>query len=332
MYKQSRQLNTPILFLIFNRPNLTQSVFNEIKKIRPKQLFVVADGAKNDEEWKLCRQTREIINQIDWDCEVHKNYSDKNLGCKVKVSSGIGWFFENVEQGIILEDDCLPNESFFSYCQELLKKYKNNNRIMCISGDNFQDGKVRGEGSYYFSIHNHCWGWATWRRSWKFYDVNMETFPKFKKENNIKKILNKKNAQKYWLKIFGKTLNDKIDTWAYQWTYTCWSQGGLTCLPNVNLVSNIGFDNRGTHTTNKNDKNANIPAKEIKFPLVHPEIIKTNVKADNYTNKQVFGVNLKKEISRKVEFFLKNILGKLKLSGIAKKIYLKVFNYTTKKI
>ena len=148
--KKNQQLNTPILFLIFNRPDTTQRVFNEIKKAKPRKLFVVADGARNKEEIEKCNKTREIINQVNWPCEVHKNYSDKNLGCKIRVSSGINWFFENVEDGIILEDDCLPDQSFFPYCEELLEKYRDNDKIMCITGGNFQDGIKRGKSDYYY--------------------------------------------------------------------------------------------------------------------------------------------------------------------------------------
>ena len=141
---------TPILFIIFNRPDVTQKVFNEIKKIKPKKLFITADGARNEDEWKKCNKARNIINQIDWECEIRKNYSDKNLGCKIGVSSGIDWFFKNVEQGIILEDDCLPNQSFFWFCRELLSKYKDDKRIGSISGSNPFTRNFQHSNSYFF--------------------------------------------------------------------------------------------------------------------------------------------------------------------------------------
>jgi len=322
MQKYAKQLNTPISFIIFNRPDTTQKVFNEIKKVKPKQLFIIADGARNDEEWKACNKTREIINQVDWNCEVHKNYSNKNLGCKMRVSSGLNWFFENVEQGIILEDDCLPDQSFFQYCEELLLKHKDNNKIMCITGDNFQNGTKRGNDSYYFSIHNHCWGWATWKKAWQHFDIGMKSFHEFEEKNKIKKILNQRTTQKRWLKIFQNACEDKINSWAYVWTYACWNQKGLTCIPNINLISNIGFDDRGTHTTNQNNKLANISTKEMVFPLSHPKSIEVNRKADKYDNKYRFGINNKDEIIREAEFFLKYILNKTNLFNIAKKIYL----------
>ncbi|MCK5460339.1 glycosyltransferase family 2 protein [Candidatus Parcubacteria bacterium] len=305
------RLTVPIAFIIFNRPDLTQKVFNEIRKAKPKQLFVIADGTKNDEEWKLCNQARDIINQVDWDCEVSKNYSDKNLGCKMRVSSGIDWFFDNVEEGIILEDDCIPNQTFFKYCQELLKKYDDDARIMHITGTNLQFGKKRGNASYYFSIYNHCWGWATWKRAWKHFDVEMKTFPEFKKQNGIKNIFNKKNEQKYWIDIFQKVYDEKINSWAYIWTYTCWLQKGITCLPNVNLISNIGFGQNSTHTNNKNHKAANITTKNLTLPLIHPEIISPNKKADKFTfDNIIYGQTIRQRIIRIIPFQLKKLIKK----------------------
>jgi len=324
MNKNSQQLKTPIAFIIFNRPDTTQEVFNKIKKIKPEQLFVIADGARNNEEWQECNKTRDIINQVNWNCKVHKNYSNKNLGCKVRVSSGLDWFFQNVEEGIILEDDCVPHQNFFQYCEDLLEKYRDNEKIMQISGQNLQFGKKRGNADYYFSIFNHIWGWATWRRAWQYYDVEMKTFPEFKEKMEIKKIFDKKRFQKYWNKVFQKTYSGKIDTWDYQWTYTCWLKNGLTCLPNVNLVTNIGFDERGTHTKNKESRHANIEAKKIHFPLKHPQIIKTNKKADNYTNRHVY--KTRRSFSVFSGYLIRLILNKIGLFNIAKATYLKLKN------
>ena len=273
--------NTPILFIIFNRPDRAQLVFNEIKKIKPKKLFVVADGPRlnKDSEAEKCEEARKIINQVDWDCEVYKNFSDSNLGCKIRVSSGINWFFENVEEGIILEDDCLPDQSFFTYCENLLDKYRYNDKIMMISGGNFQFGKVRGEGSYYFSKLMHIWGWASWRRAWQFYDLDMKTFPEFKNQGQIKNIWNSKRTQEYWMRVFQKAYDNKINTWDYQLTYSFWSQGGLAIIPNTNLVSNIGFGGDSTHTKTYH-KFSNIKSGKIEN-IIHPEFLIQNVKADN---------------------------------------------------
>jgi hypothetical protein len=205
--------DTPILFLIFNRPDTTQKVFNEIRKIKPRQLFVAADGPREDhpEDKEKCEQTRKIIDQVDWDCEVKTLFRDKNLGCKHAVSGAINWFFKNVEQGIILEDDCLPDQSFFGFCQELLNKYKNNKQIFNISGNNFQDGMWRGDGSYYFSKYFHCWGWATWADRWQnYFDIKMKNYPKFKEEKRIKELFSSKREIKFRMKNFENVYNNKM--------------------------------------------------------------------------------------------------------------------------
>lgn len=279
------RFTTPILFIIFNRPDTTQLVFNEIKKIKPTKLFVVADGPRSHKEGEKdrCDQAKNIIDQVDWDCEVVKNFSDTNLGCGKRVSSGITWFFENVESGIILEDDCVPDQSFFPFCQDLLEKYKYDERIMMISGNNFQFGKKRGGGSYYFSKYNHIWGWASWRRAWEYYDYDIKTFPSFLENKEIENIWpSSKNMQAYWVRNFKKVFFHTLDTWDYQWTYVMWKEGGLCILPNVNLVKNIGFDDRSTHTKIR------VLQPEVKamLSLVHPTFIIQSFSADYYTYKR----------------------------------------------
>ena len=243
-------LDTPVLFLIFNRPDTTEKVFNAIKQAKPKQLFISADGPRQEKpgEFEKCQAARKIVEQVDWDCDLQVLFRDNNLGCKKAVSSGINWFFEQVDEGIILEDDCLPDQSFFGFCQELLKYYRNNPKIMHISGNNFQFGRKRGNASYYFSIYNHIWGWATWKRAWQYYDVTMADFEEFKKTNQIEKITRNKDEQAYWMYFFEKVWRNEIDTWDYQNVYSMWKKQGLAILPNVNLVSNIGFTKDATHT------------------------------------------------------------------------------------
>lgn len=288
--------DTPILFIIFNRPDTTQEVFNAIRAIKPKKLYVTADGARtgNQNDLMNCPKTREII-KIDWDCEVKTLYRDENLGCRNAVSDAITWFFNQEEKGIILEDDCLPDLSFFPFCEELLEKYKNNEEIMLISGDNFQNGKKQGDASYYFSRYNHIWGWASWRRVWKHYDVDMKTFPENKEKGFLNEIFLSKKARNYWLKRFEKAYNGEINTWDYQWTYSIFSRYGISILPNENLISNIGFGNQSTHTAKMNNKMANLPISSITFPLTHPSKIKINTQADDYTFKTIFSPSLYKK-------------------------------------
>lgn len=283
-------MNIPILFLIFNRPDLTRQVFSKIRQAQPGQLFIAADGPRPDrpEEVELCDETRKIVNKIDWDCDVHTLFREKNLGCKKAVSKAITWFFEHVEQGIILEDDCLPDPSFFRYCSELLEYYKNEEKIMVISGNNFLPNNWQIPNSYYFSIYNHIWGWATWRRAWHLYDNNLDKWPNLKVTPFLKNLHNSKLAVNYWTSIFDECRAGKIDSWGYPWTFSCWANKGLTILPSVNLVSNIGFDERGTHTKNSDDEASNIPSYSLQFPLKHPPRIIINEDADTYATWQHF--------------------------------------------
>jgi len=278
------RLNVPLLFLIFNRPDTTQQVFNEIRKAQPAQLFVAADGPRKNQvaDYELCKKTREIIRQVDWDCRVFTRFQDENLGCRHAVSSAITWFFSNVEEGIILEDDCIPDQSFFRFCQELLEKYRDDERIMMVSGNNFQFGKRRTNYSYYFSKYFHIWGWATWKRAWNYYDVDMKSWPKIKDGRWLIDILKDKNAEKFWEKIFENTYRGTINTWDFQWVFSCWIQNGLAILPNVNLVKNIGFDGNATHTKGKN-KQANLSVNSIHFPLKNPEFVIADNEADART-------------------------------------------------
>jgi hypothetical protein len=272
---------TPIAFFIFNRPDLTKTVFEEIRKIQPQQLFVIADGARSAEEVERCDQARSIIQQIDWKCEVRTNFSEVNLGCKHRISSGLDWVFSEVEEAIILEDDCLPNPSFFNFCQTLLEKYRYDRRIMMISGDNFQNGKNATRYSYYFSKYAHVWGWATWRRAWQHYDVKLATWREAQALDLICSICENSAEQRYWTNIFDRVFKGEIDTWDYQWLYTCWSQHGLSILPNVNLISNIGFRADATHVSSHSPW-ANLPTIEIEA-IHHPPIIVRNCNADEHT-------------------------------------------------
>ena len=287
-------MKTPVAFLIFNRPDTTEKVFEAIRQAKPPKLLVVADGSRSDRpgEAEKCQAARAIIDLVDWNCEVLTNYSDVNLGCQQRVSSGLDWVFNTVEEAIILEDDCVPHPSFFLFCEELLNYYRDDERIMVISGDNFQFGRKRTEYSYYFSRYNHCWGWATWRRSWHHYDIEMKLWPKIRDGNWLRYLLEEPRAVKYWSKIFQATYDEDINSWAYRWTFACWIQSGLTVLPNANLVSNIGFETEGTHTKDCRNQFANLSVQEISFPLKHPPFVICHAQADNFTQKTLFDTNI----------------------------------------
>ena len=273
---------TPIAFLIFRRPDLTSQVFESIREVKPKKLLVIADGPRNESEAVLCHQTRAVIETVDWDCEVLKNYSEENLGCRKRISSGLDWVFAQVDEAIVLEDDCLPHPSFFKFCEQLLEYYREDQRVWCISGNNFQDGQWRGDGSYYFSNYNHCWGWASWRRAWQNYDHNLTNWQKIRDNNYLRSILDSDLEIKYWQNIFEDLyVTGKPNSWAYPWTFTCWQNSGLTILPNVNLVSNIGFRADGTHTLVDSGL-ADLPSKDI-GNICHPSFLVRDRFADEYT-------------------------------------------------
>lgn len=280
----------PILLTIFNRPETTRQVFEAIRAAKPPRLYVAADGPRDSrpgEDAKVKDVRDYVMGHIDWDCEVKTLFRDKNLGCKYAVSGGIDWFFENEEMGIILEDDCLPHPTFFRFCEELLERYRNDERIMMISGDNFQIGKRRTHDSYYFSRYTHIWGWASWRRTWQKYDVGMKQWPTVKDGEWLSDILQNKKLIKYWHDIFESVFNNKIDTWDYQLNFACLINSMLNIMPNDNLISNIGFGADALRTTKKN-RLTEIPVSEMRFPLLHPPMIIRDALADSMIERDQF--------------------------------------------
>lgn len=277
--------NTPILFLVFNRPDKTQKVFEAIRNVKPTQLFVSADGPRFNVkgEKEKCDLVRSICTAVDWDCDLRLLFRDSNLGCGKAVSEGISWFFENVEEGIILEDDCLPCSSFFLFCVELLNRYRYNQKISHICGNNFQMGKKRGNSSYYFSRYTHIWGWATWRRAWNDYDFTMAEYERLKNNYPYKKLLpiGMMDAVKYGY----------LDTWDVQWMYTNFLKDKLSIMPNINLVENIGFTDDATHTKSSIPEYIKYSISgELYFPLKHPANIKVNPRADFFVAKSIYNI------------------------------------------
>ncbi len=270
------KIDVPVVFTIFNRPNTTAEVFAEIKKARPSKLFVIADGPRKNKigEFEKCRQARAILEDIDWDCQVYKNYSDINLGCKMRISTGISWVFENVEEAIILEDDCLPEQSFFTYCQNLLQKYRLDNSIAIISGNNLLFEKQLVESSYYFSKISNIWGWATWKRTWDLYDVNMTDWYIYRNKKIFIELTRDQWIQKYMTMAFDETYYGKINTWDYQLQFTVLKKNLLCIAPSKNLVKNIGFSQDATHTTSENSVLSELETHPMNFPLIAPNSIR----------------------------------------------------------
>jgi len=269
-------LTTPVLFLIFNRPDTTAIVFEAIRAARPPRLYVAADGARANRpaEAIKCRETRAIIEQVDWPCDVRTLYRDENLGCKRAVSSAITWFFENEPCGIILEDDCLPNASFFAYCQILLETFAEDERIGMISGTTFFASEVFSstQEHYAFTKFGSIWGWATWRRAWAKYDVSLENWNEMKQPRTSKSALPIANQREAYFRFGDSIVSGRLDTWDYQWSLAQAYHSMLTVTPTRNLIINIGFGPDATHTTFQM-KSAPVTAPEMTFPLRAPKFI-----------------------------------------------------------
>lgn len=277
-------LHTAVLLVIFNRPETTRQVFEAIRKAKPPRLYIAADGPRDEVkgEAEKCHEARSIVHDVDWDCEVKTLFRNKNLNCGIAPSSAFTWFFENEEEGIILEDDCVPSQSFFWYCQELLQYYREDYRIMHIGGNNFLQGWNNDKDySYYYSRSGHIWGWATWRRAWKMFDFNIELYDKIKAENYFENFFLNPIEKIYRLRKFDQTITStRVDWWDYQWDFARFANSGLAIVPNVNLVRNIGFGEDSTHTQNEKSNSAGLIANDIAFPLKHPPFMIRDIASD----------------------------------------------------
>jgi hypothetical protein len=273
----------PIALFIFNRPGLTAQVYACIRAARPERLFVVADGprATHPDDRRLCEEARRVVASPDWPCEVAVNFASENLACGRRVSSGLHWVFQECSEAIILEDDCVPGASFFDFCSEMLHRYRNDRRIVHISGDNFQDGKQRGSGSYYFSRYPYTWGWATWKRAWQSYDVNISSWPAAYRAKWLESFFDNPRETRYWEGVFDRVYRRQVDSWDYQWMFACWRQGGLSIVPNENLITNVGVGPDATHFK-EGHSTIGIPTREL-GELLHPTEISPDTEADRYT-------------------------------------------------
>jgi hypothetical protein len=283
-------IDTPVLLLIYNRPQLTRRVFEEVRRQRPRQLFVVADGPRaartGDDE--RCAAARAVIDGVDWPCTVEREFAERNLGCRARVASGLAWFFGRVERGIVLEDDCLPHPSFFSFCEALLDRHASDSRVMHIAGANFQNGRRWGDGSYYASSYPTVWGWASWRRAWRRYDLEMKAFPAFLRSGKLRARIPSIGDRAYWLGTFQMMHERRVDTWDHAWTFAIWNDDGVALVPNANLVSNIGFGGDATHTTRSNPGCFDIPAVDA-GPIVPPSHLDVAAEADRETLRRFLG-------------------------------------------
>ena len=286
-----KQLDVPVALVIFRRPDKTKRVLEEIAKVRPRQLFVIADGPHphNEAERALCEASRDVIKTVHWPCEIFTNFADSNMGGPRRQPSGINWIFEYVDRAIILEDDCVPHSTFFEYCKILLDRYENDQRVMHIAGTNYQSEYLPEKASYYFSRYTHGTGWATWRRAWQHFDANVERhWPVLNASGWFEDLSINIEEKAYWSNLMKRLYEGEIDHWDYRWLFSCWLNGGLSTIPQRNLVSNIGFGPGASNTTNSDSIYAGLPTFAIDIPLQHPSLVTRDRRGDMLVQKKFF--------------------------------------------
>ena len=245
-------LTTPIAFFIFNRPDVTRTVFEAIAKMQPETLLVIADGPRSPEERAKCDEARAVLREVNWPCRLLTEYSETNLGCKERLSSGLRWVFSQCEEAIILEDDCVPEPSFFPFCTQMLERYRDDERVMMITGTNYLLDRLRVPESYVFSRYYCVWGWATWKRAWALYDIALQDWAEMKAQGQLQGIYSQPFMRASVAAGFDLASQNKIDTWDIQWSYTCLFNSGLCIVPRVNLISNIGTVGHHSSTQDRN--------------------------------------------------------------------------------
>lgn len=302
-------MKTPVVLIIFNRPHHTEKVFEVIRQAQPSKLLVIADGPRPNrpEDKEKCASARAIIERVDWECQVFKNYSDINLGCDPRIIDGLNWVFDTVEEAIILEDDCIPHPTFFTYCEELLDRYRHDQRVMNISGQNVLFGRKRTDYSYYFSRFTLCWGWATWRRSWQYFDVNLKLWPEVLDKRFMKDILEDPYAVKVWERTAQMLYDGRLTGWDFKWMFSCWLQNGLCLISDRNLITNIGYGAEATHIHDETDPYIKMAIEAMDFPLKHPPFILRDLEADRFTQRTLFDYdpNIFKKAQNKIKKLLK---------------------------
>lgn len=296
-------MKTPVALLIFNRPDTTKQVFAAIRQAQPETLLVVADGPRPDRvgEADACARARAIIEQVDWPCRVLKNYSNVNMGCKERVSSGLEWVFKEVEEAIILEDDCLPHPDFFPFCEKMLEKYRDDERIMMIGGTNYLLDQLKIPESYCFSRYFAIWGWASWRRAWKQYDITMKDWKRFKTEGQLKSFYSQGFMEKHVSSMMELAYYNRTNTWDIQWFYSCLFNNGLSIIPRVNLISNIGLV--GTHTSGDVSNNCFPVFALDTLDIKHPQYVFPDYAYDD----TFFRRKIKKTVGTVVRLFFRKL-------------------------
>ncbi len=275
--------------MVFNRPDHTRCVFERIREARPRRLFVAADGPRMEHptDRERCQRARAVTEGVDWPCDVCRRYLAENHGCGRGVSGAITWFFEQVQEGIILEDDIVPEPSFFPFCAALLDRYRDDARVMHIGGLNTQFGRWRGVGSYYVSRYSQIWGWATWRRAWQHYDFKLERLSAFLDSSRMDDITPNTDEQAFWMKQFSKHRQGLIDNWDAQWLFSVWDKNGIALLPNRNLISNIGVGAEASHTKKMAPRYVAMKTCPLRW-VIHPPTLIPHRRADAFTFETLF--------------------------------------------
>lgn len=293
---RANAFSTPIALIIFNRVDTTRKVIDILRTIKPKFLYVIADGPRVDvpADVELCYLARSVIDEVDWPCQIFKRYLDVNLGCGHSPAQGLDWVFSQVDSCIILEDDCAPDVTFFSFCEEMLIRLRDDDRVMMVSGNNHLMGEYVCSDSYFYSINTQTHGWATWRRAWAKYDFYMNDWPTISSTNWLTNFLGSKKYADIWFKTFENAYREansnlKCSYWDFQWTFACWRNHALNVIPSCNLVTNLGYGDNATHPTPIDHPLANLPVKSIEFPLKHPIGMIQSYDADWILSKTVYG-------------------------------------------
>lgn len=309
-------MDTPLLLIVWRRPHTLRQVIDAIRPVAPKRIYVACDGPNLDRpgEAEKVAATRAVIeDEIDWPCKIERHYSDVNQGCRIGVSRAITWFFDHVEEGIILEDDCLPAQTFFPFCEELLSRYKTDTRVWQISGSTFfPDAISTCNGDYFFSRYGPIWGWATWRRAWAFYDPNLTEWPSMSNTVVMRNVYPDPHERRVKHKLGAKLYGHTIDTWDYQWGMCKNYNSGLNIIPKNNQIVNIGFSEDATHTPSANP---NCPKKyiELSMPICHPQFVYEDLAHSRAFRDRVFSSSVVTKLSAKISEKVSRTKHKLRL-------------------
>jgi hypothetical protein len=310
--------NCPILVIMYNRPEIVTRLWRSLRGVRPEKLYVACDGARSGKKADLesVERTRATIREIDWNCQVETLFHQSNLGCKFGPYKSMDWFFALEERGIILEDDCIPHPSFFRYCEELLDKYEGDERIMTICGDRspLGDAPIPGGYSYAFSKYPLTWGWGTWRRAWNMMDIDGKSWPDVVSTGVMRSVFRNEDEYYWFWGLFERTYRQQTtDSWDEMWLYNCLFHHGLSILPETNLISNIGFGDKATHTGDPRDPRSALPALEMSFPMRHPRLVASPFSIDKLVERRGFGIRARpawRRLAKRVKLVANRLRGK----------------------